>query len=244
MQSNQPDPRIARGMQTQLGRWRERLNAGEKALGWKVGFGAPAAMEKLGITAPLIGFLTDRALVASGATLSLANWKKPLAEPEIAVHMESDLPADADRDAVRRAIKGIGPAIELADLDCPPDDVERILAGNIYQRHVILGPCDTSRAGCVLDGLTGRILRNGTEAARTADPQANTGDLIGIVRHVADVLAAFGEQLRAGQIIITGSIVPPLWVEAGEEVVFQLDPLGSVSIRFASASSLHPRSSR
>ena len=244
MQSNQPDPRIARGMQTQLGRWRERLNAGEQALGWKVGFGAPAAMEKLGITAPLIGFLTDRALVASGVALSLANWKKPLAEPEIAVHMESDLPADAGRDAARGAIKGIGPAIELADLDCPPDDVERILAGNIYQRHVILGPCDPSRAGCVLDGLTGRILRNGTEAARTSDPQANTGDLIDIVRHVADVLAAFGEQLRAGQIIITGSIVPPLWVEAGEEVVFQLDPLGGISIRFASASSLHPRYSR
>jgi len=238
MQSNQPDPRIARGMQMQLSRRRECLARGEQPLGWKVGFGAPAAMAKLGITAPLIGFLTDRALVASGATLSLASWKKPLAEPEIAVHMGSDLPADAGRDAARRAIKGIGPAIELADLDHPPDDVEQILAGNIYQRNVILGPCDTSRAGCVLDGLTGRILRNGTEAARTSDPQANTGDLIDIVRHVADVLAAFGEQLRAGQIIITGSIVAPLWVEAGEEVDFQLDPLGGVSIRFAPASRL------
>ena len=236
MNSSSEDPRIARGMQMQLSRRQECLARGEQQLGWKVGFGAPAAMEKLGIKAPLIGFLTDRALVASGTTLSLANWKKPLAEPEIAVHMESDLPAGADRRAVRCAIGGIGPAIELADLDHPPDDVEQILAGNIYQRHVILGPCDTSRAGCVLDGLTGRILRNGTEAARTSDPQANTGDLIDIVRHVADVLAAFGEQLRAGQIIITGSIVPPLWVEAGEEVVFHLDPLGGVSIRFAPAS--------
>ena len=237
MNSNSEDPRIARGMQMQLSRRREHLARGEQALGWKVGFGAPAAMEKLGISAPLIGFLTDRALVASGATLSLSNWKKPLAEPEIAVHMGSDLPAGADRNAVKRAIKGIGPAIELADLDRPPDDVEQILAGNIYQRNVILGPCDASRAGAVLDGLTGRILRNGTEVARTSDPQANTGDLIGIVRHVADVLAAFGELLRAGQIIITGSIVPPLWVEAGEAVDFQLDPLGGVSIRFAPASS-------
>jgi len=237
MNSNSEDPRIARGMQMQLSRRREHLARGEQSLGWKVGFGAPAAMEKLGINAPLIGFLTDRALVASGATLSLANWKKPLAEPEIAVHMGSDLPAGADSDAVKRAIKGIGPAIELADLDRPPDDVEQILAGNIYQRHVILGPCDSSRAGCVLDGLTGRILRNGTEIARTSDPQANTGNLIGIVRHVADVLAACGEQLRAGQIIITGSIVPPLWVEAGEAVDFQLDPLGGVSVRFAPAPS-------
>jgi len=237
MNSNSEDPRIARGMQMQLSRRREHLARGEQSLGWKVGFGAPAAMEKLGINAPLIGFLTDRALVASGATLSLANWKKPLAEPEIAVHMGSDLPAGADRNAVKRAIKGIGPAIELADLDRPPDDVEQILAGNIYQRHVILGPCDTSRAGCVLDGLTGRVIRNGAETARTSDPQANTGNLIAIVRHVADVLAACGEQLRAGQIIITGSIVPPLWVEAGEAVDFQLDPLGGVSVRFAPAPS-------
>ena len=100
---------------------------------------------------------------------------------------------------------------------------------------MILGPCDASRAGGVLDGLTGRILRNGAETARTSDPQANTGDLLDIVRQVADVLAACGEQLCAGQIIITGSIVPPLWVEAGEVVEFQLDPLGSLSLRFASA---------
>jgi 2-keto-4-pentenoate hydratase len=223
-------------MTAQLSRWRERLNAGEQALGWKVGFGARAAMEKLKITAPLIGFLTDRALVSSGVTLSLANWTKPLAEPEIAVHMGKDLPAGAAREQAMKAIAGLGPAIELADLDRPPDDIEQILAGNIYQRHVILGACDVSRAGGVLDGLTGHILRNGTEVARTSDPQANTGDLIDIVRHVADVLAAFGEQLRAGHVIITGSIVPPLWVEGGEELVFQLDPLGGVSIRFAPAS--------
>jgi 2-keto-4-pentenoate hydratase len=223
-------------MTAQLSRWRERLNAGEQALGWKVGFGARAAMEKLKITAPLIGFLTDRALVSSGVTLSLANWTKPLAEPEIAVHMGKDLPAGAAREQAMKAIAGLGPAIELADLDRPPDDIEQILAGNIYQRHVILGACDVSRAGGVLDGLTGRILRNGTEVARTSDPQANTGDLIDIVRHVADVLAACGERLRAGQIIITGSIVSPLWVEAGEEVVFQLDPIGGVSIRFAARS--------
>src|SRR5450759_159643 len=168
MQSDQQDPRIARGMQIQLSRWRERLNGGEQALGWKVGFGARAAMEKLGITAPLIGFLTDRALVSSGVTLSLANWKKPLAEPEIAVHMGKDLPAGAEREQAMKAIAGLGPAIELADLDRPPEDVEQILAGNIYQRHVILGACDVSRAGGVLDGLMGRIVRNGTEVAHTS----------------------------------------------------------------------------
>ena len=227
------DPRIARGMARQLTRWHERLKSGEKALGWKVGFGAPAAMEKLGITAPLVGFLTDQALVRPATTLSIADWKKPVAEPEIAVYLGKDLAGGAGRETVKAAIAGQGPAIELADLDCPPDNVEDILSGNIYQRNVILGPRDTSRAGCMLDGLLGRVLRNGTEVATTSDPQAATGELVDIVRHVADLLSAFGERLRAGQIIITGSIVPPLWVETGEEIAFQLDPIGSVSVRFA-----------
>ena len=227
------DPRILRGMAVQLGRRRERLDAGERPLGWKVGFGAPAAMQKLAIKAPLIGFLTDQALVATGATVSLAGWSKPVAEPEIAVHMSRDLAAGADRDTVKAAIAGLGPAIELADVDRPPDDVEHILAGNIYQRGIVVGPCDASRAGGVVDGLHGHIARNGCAFAQTSDPQALTGDVIGIVRHVADTLAAFGQTLRAGQIIITGSIVPPLWVEAGEEISFRLDPVGSISVRFA-----------
>jgi 2-keto-4-pentenoate hydratase len=227
------DPRIARGMARQLTRWHERIKAGEKALGWKVGFGAPAAMEKLAITAPLVGFLTDQALVRPATTFSIADWVKPVAEPEIAVYLGKDLAGGAGRETVKAAIAGLGPAIELADLDCPPDNVEDILSGNIYQRNLILGPRDASRAGCVLDGLLGRVLRNGTEVATTSDPQAATGELVDIVRHVADLLSAFGERLRAGQIIITGSIVPPLWVEAGEEIAFQLDPIGAVSVRFA-----------
>lgn len=230
------DPRIRRGMAAQLARRSERLDAGELPLGWKVGFGSPAAMQKLAIGAPLVGFLTDQSLVATGATVSLAGWSKPAAEPEIAVHMGSDLPAGADRETVRAAIAGLGPAIELADVDRPPDDVERILAGNIYQRGVIVGPCDASRAGGVVEGLHGQIARNGTTFAYTSDPQALTGELIDIVRHVADTLASFGETLLAGQIIITGSIVPPLWVESGEEIVFELAPVGSVSIRFGTKS--------
>ena len=165
--------------------------------------------------------------------VSLAGWKKPAAEAEIAVYMGRDLPGGASRDAAKQAISGLGPAIELADVEFPPEDVEAILKGNIYQRHVMLGSCDRTRAGCVLDGLTATVVRNGIEIARTSDPQAATGELIDIVRHVADLLTAFGERLRAGQVIITGSITPPLWVEPGEELAFNLDPVGSVSVRFA-----------
>jgi 2-keto-4-pentenoate hydratase len=197
-------------------------------------------MERLHINAPLVGFLTDRALVPSGSTLSLSGWTKPAAEPEITVHLSKDLPAGADRDTTKAAIAALGPAIEVADVDHPSNDVEGTLACDIYQRHIILGRSDPAHAGGILDGLAARVLRNGAEFASITDPQSLqnlTGELIDIVRHTANLLAAFGESLEAGQIIIAGSIIPPIWVEPGEEIVFNLAPIDTISIRFAPASS-------
>jgi 2-keto-4-pentenoate hydratase len=78
------DPRVARGMKAQLADRRARIAAGETSLGWKVGFGAQAAMENLKISAPLVGFLMKRGLVPVGT--SLKGWVKPEVEPEIAIH--------------------------------------------------------------------------------------------------------------------------------------------------------------
>ncbi len=226
------DARIARGMAAQLARRRERLAAGERSVGWKLGFGAPAAMQKLGLGAPLVGFLTDRALVDAGAAVQVSGWRKPVAEPEVAVYLGRDLEAGADRAAARAAIAALGPAIELADLDRPPDDVERILAGNIYQRGLVLGARDAARAGCALDGLVARVRRNGAETARTDALEALTGDCVDVVRHAADLLAAFGERLRAGELVITGSVVPPFYVAAGEYFEYELAPFGALAIHF------------
>ncbi|MGA7490519.1 MAG: hypothetical protein WBW74_26660, partial [Xanthobacteraceae bacterium] len=132
------DARVVRGMRAQLELRRRRLDGGDAPLGWKVGFGAPAMLERLGIAGPLVGFLTRGARLRSGASISLAGWAKPVAEPEIAVHIGRDVPADADHEAAAAAIAGISPAIELADLTTPPEDPEHILSGNIYQRHVVL----------------------------------------------------------------------------------------------------------
>ena len=115
------DPRIAAGMRAQMALRKQRFDEGAKQIGWKVGFGAPALQLKLRLTAPVVGFLLDRAELASGATVSLAGWTKPVAEAEIAAYMGRDLPAGATRDEARQAIAAIGPAIELADVDLDGD---------------------------------------------------------------------------------------------------------------------------
>jgi 2-keto-4-pentenoate hydratase len=227
------DPRIKSGMQQQL-RWRrDLLAAGKKPLGWKLAFGGPAALERLRTNAPLVGFLMADAVVASGSTISFAGWKKPAAEPELTVYLGKDLPPGADRRTAMDAIAGLGAAIEVADVDHPSDDVEGTLARNIYQRHVILGGSSAELAGGTLSGLNARVFHNRAEMANTSDFGALTGELITNVSHVANLLAQFGETLRAGQIIIAGSITPPIWVVPGETIGFHLEPLQPISINFA-----------
>ena len=228
------NPLIIKGMTAQLATRRARIAAGEEPLGWKVGMGAPASMQKLGLKGPLVGYLMQRALLASGSTVSLKGYSKPVMEPEIAVRMARDLGPGATAAAAAAAIKEIMPAIEIVDLDPAPtpDNLDAVLADDIFQRHLVLGAA--TRAGSATAGLTSRLIRRGAEAARSTDPEALTGKLTDIVVHVANVVAAFGEKLSAGDLIITGSITPPVFIEADEtEIAHAIDPIGAVSVRFS-----------
>jgi 2-keto-4-pentenoate hydratase len=227
-------PLIKKGMTAQLATRRARIAAGEKPLGWKVGLGAPASLQKLGIAAPVVGYLMQGALLPAGSTVSLKGYLKPVAEPEIAVRMARDVPAGSTPDVVTAAIREIMPAIELADLDPmpAPNNLDLVLAGDIYQRQVLL--CERTRAGASVAGLTSRVTRRGQEVNRTTDPEALTGKLLDIVALVANTVAAFGEKLSAGDVIITGSITPPPMIEADEtEFVHALDPIGEVRVGFS-----------
>jgi 2-keto-4-pentenoate hydratase len=226
------DPRIAGGMREQLALRRARIRSGERPLGWKVGFGSPAAFEKLAIDRPLVGFLTDAGLLEDGAEVPIGDWVAPALEAEVAVRVGADVPGDASRDAVRDAIAAAAAAIELADVHPPPDDVSAILAGNVFHRHVLLGSFGTTaRHG---DGVSGRLLRDGIEIAATDDPAALTGEIAEVVRLTAELLAACGELLRAGDVVITGAVVPPVPVAPGERYRVELDPLGALELRFTS----------
>jgi 2-keto-4-pentenoate hydratase len=226
------DKRIDLGMRQQLRKRKELILAGQTPLGWKLAFGGPAAMERLRINAPLVGFLMHEAVLPSGLTISIENWKKPAAEPELAVYLGKTLPAGSDRATTMHAIAGLGPAIELADVDHPSEDVEGTLARNIYQRHVIMGARQIVYAEGVVERLTARVQHSSVEIANTTDLEGLTGELISIVQHTANLLGFFGESLDAGHIIIAGSIIPPIWVQPGEDIVFHLSRCEPISIHF------------
>ena len=146
-----------------------RAERGGRQIGWKVGFGAPAAMEMLKIDRPLVGFLTEAGCSPYGADVPVGAWTKPMLEAEVAVHLGARRARPTPRGTrSRAAIGGLSAAIELADLDPPPDGRRAILAGNIFHRHVLLGPVDRDRS--TGDGIGARVVVDGEEVAATDDP--------------------------------------------------------------------------
>ena len=228
MTSLHDDARVRRGMERQLELRRSALRDGARPLGWKLGLGTPAAMEKLGTAAPLVGFLTDRSLLDTGAECSVGDWGKPIAEPEVAIHVAADVPAGADRATAAAAIGALGPAVELVDIG-DASDVEEILACDIFHRQVLLGPADARER----DGLRAEIRLGSADPRTVDDPFELTGDPPKVVAHVATHLAAFGETLRAGDVIIAGSIVPALPVAPGDRLRYRLAPLPELAVAFS-----------
>jgi 2-keto-4-pentenoate hydratase len=216
------DPRIERGTRAMLALRRERLEAGARPIGWKVGFGSPASLELLGIDRPLVGFLLDSGLIEDGASVAIGAWTKPVIEAEIGAHIGAS-----------GSIAGLSAAIELADIDLKPEDPEPIAAGNIFHRHVMLGPVDATRVDGTAIGA--RLVRNGEAVAETDDPSAMTGDIVEVVRLTGELLAACGEELRAGDVVITGSAFAPFPVAPGDTLTAELGPLGALTVSLRAA---------
>jgi 2-keto-4-pentenoate hydratase len=212
------DERITEGMKHQLGDLRRKLDRDERPLGYKLGFGTEQAMKTLGTDAPLVGHLVTANRLESGAVVSISNWGNPKLEPEIVA-----------RAGEKGEITAIGAAIELVDLDTTVRDPQKVLEANIFQRHVLLGPV-TEGADPADVKLT--VLVDGEEVAAADDVTEATGDLEGLVKHVAKTLKAAGAELERGDFVICGSIVPALDLKPGTTVEVRLPPLGSLTVSF------------
>ena len=207
---------VERGTTAMLVRRREILAQGAEPIGWKVGFNISAAQEKLGIDAPLAGFLSSNGVLEDGAEVSLDDGPVVI-ESEVAVELGPDA----------RSIAALLPALEVAD---PPDldqDVETILAGNIFHRAVVFGPrVETNQPG------GGRVLVNG-EVEHVMAPGETSAHLEAMIEAVRKRLAAVDEDMLPGQRIITGVLAPPHAAHPGDRVRLELDALGGVELVFA-----------
>jgi len=207
---------VERGTAAMLVRRREMLAQSAEPLGWKVGFNITAAQQKLGIDAPLAGFLTSDGLLDDGAEFPLDDGPI-VVESEVAVELGDDA----------RTIVALLPALEVADQPDLDQDVETILAGNIFHRAVAFGPRVNAR-----EPGSARILVNG-DIEHEVGPAETVAHLEDMVEAVRRRLLAADEDLSPGDRIITGVLAPPHAAQPGDRVRLELSELGGVELLFA-----------
>ncbi|MEO8690180.1 MAG: fumarylacetoacetate hydrolase family protein [Solirubrobacteraceae bacterium] len=223
------DPRIERGLWAQLKYLGQKELAGDRHVGWKAAFRTQGAMDVVGIDRPLLGFITESGVLTPGEPVALAGLTAPEIDLEIAVRLATDISPGSDAAAVRAAMGPLTVAVELNDYAPLPVDPEPVLATNVYHRGVILGPLDGRRTwpSCVAT-----VELNGEQVHRHDHPGELPGELVEVLQEMSELLVTCGAKLRAGEVIITGGLVAPVKVAAGDSVRASVDPIGTLELAF------------
>ena len=206
-------------------------------IGYKIGCTSVVMQQYLDIPHPCSGGVFAKGVHESGALLSAKDFVRVGVECEIAVRLARDLvPTEAPFTAewVAEAIEAYHPAIEIVDdryVKWETMGAPTLVADDFFAAGCVLGKPVARSAAPDLRDVVGRAVVNGVEAGR------GTGaDVLGhphnALAWLANHLAADGKGLRAGEIVLTGSLIKTLWLGAGDKVKMELTGLGTVYVTF------------
>jgi 2-keto-4-pentenoate hydratase len=206
-------------------------------VGYKIGCTSAVMQRYLDIPHPCGGGVFAKGVHESGAQLKAGDYVHVGVECEIAVRLARDLaPSEAPFTAewVGESIEAYHPAIEIVDdryVKWETMGAPTLVADDFFAAGCVLGEAVARSAVPDLLEVVGRAVINGTEVGR------GTGaDVLGhphnALAWLANHLAADGRGLHAGQIVLTGSLVKTVWLNAGDSVVMELSGLGTVAVDF------------
>ncbi len=215
-----------------------RVADGERVVGKKIGVTSKAVQDMLGVRQPDFGFLTDWMLVEGDIDIDGKKLIAPRAEAEIAFILEDSLkgPGVTAADVVA-ATQSIAPCFEIVDsrIDDWKISIVDTVADNASCGVYLLGNERIDPAGLDLPGLFVSVIKNG-QFLSEGFGHAVQGDPAQAVAWLANTLGAYGVTLDAGDVILSGSVVPLAPAERGDRFEMILrsgtDMLGSCVAQF------------
>ena len=211
-----------------LARIARRRRTGAHRIGWKVGLTSPAIQHQFGLHEPVFGCLMADGLVKSGHVFRRDALTEPGFENELCIVLDRDLPSEATRKDIEAAVERVHPAFEIIETR---GDLRRQLAlavaDNGQQKAFVLGAPLSCDALPELSTVTVQVRVNGAEVA-TASGDAVLGHPYNSVAWLASKLAQFGERVRAGDYIMSGSFTRQFPLDCGDRIEAQFDSIGAV----------------
>jgi 2-keto-4-pentenoate hydratase len=207
---------------------------GERVAGWKVGFTSAAAQEAYGVTEPVAGFMLASGVFSSGDSVPAARFAAIGVEVEVAFLIGRELSGPGvSAVSALLAVDGAMPALELVDFRFSGKARGTdMVADGVATNAIVLGRPLTPAAGLDL-ALEGVVYEQNGQVVATATAAEVMGNPLSSLAWLANALGAHGRGLRAGDVVLTGSISKILRAKAGDSVRASFTRLGVVSCRFA-----------
>ncbi|MDR3534148.1 MAG: fumarylacetoacetate hydrolase family protein [Rhodopila sp.] len=217
---------IDQAYRVQLGLIDRRCAAGERQIGWKVGLTAPAIQQQFGFHEPVFGCVLDSK--PSGHVFAPADLISPGFENELCMRLRTDLSGTIDLDEARAAIDVVYPSLEIIETRGPfTEQIALALADNAQQKTVILGSPASLPAD--LTTIEARVSINGQQVA-TGTGDAVLGNPLNSIVWLAAKLGSYGRHLRAGEIVMTGSLTRQFPIAPGDKIETIFTGVGAVGM--------------
>ncbi len=201
--------------------------------GYKIGLTSKRMQQMCGIDQPIRGTIFSDRVIGSGAHLSLSNYQHLGLEFEICVRLGRDLIADGTPftpESAGDAVDAVAAAIELVDdrhADYSVLDCETLVADNSWNAGIVVGAFTPPPAR--LDTVEGIAYLDGVEISRGVGADALGHPFVPLA-WLANHLAASGEGLRKGDVVMTGSIVTTRFPTGPFNYRFDVSGIGSVEV--------------
>jgi 2-oxopent-4-enoate/cis-2-oxohex-4-enoate hydratase len=212
-----------------------RIEDGEKVVGKKIGVTSKAVQDMLGVFQPDFGFLTDTMHYPNGADVPIkGNMIAPRAEAEIGFRLKKDLVGPGVTEAhVLDATECIIPCFEIVDsrIDDWKIKIQDTIADNASCGVYVLGETTADPKDHDLPNLKMTVYKNG-ELLSEGLGSAVQGNPLTAVAWLANTLGEYDIPLKAGEVILSGSLVPLESVVAGDKMELELEGVGKASVNF------------
>jgi 2-keto-4-pentenoate hydratase len=206
-----------------------------RIVGRKIGLTSPAVQSQLGVGQPDFGTLFADMALPEGGSVAAGRLIQPKVEAEVAIVLGTDLPhRDCTVADVLRATEFALPALEIVDSRNADWDITIVdtVADNASSGLFVLGGTPVPLSGLDLRGVRMTMTRGGEPVSEGSGADC-LGSPLNAAVWLASTLAAMGDPLRAGDVVLTGALGPMAVASPGDRFEARISQLGRVSVEFA-----------
>jgi 2-keto-4-pentenoate hydratase len=229
-----PELTVREAYEIQLLVVRRKMSEGARVVGKKIGLTSPAMQRMLGVDQPDYGHLLDRMQVAEGGMIECARLIQPRVEGEIAFLLKRDLVGPGvGIEHVVAATEAVVPALEVIDSRIREWRIRLAdtIADNASSGLFVLGEPWHRVEEFDLTEVEMSLRCRGEEVLRGRG-EAVLGHPARAVAWLANALAELGTGLKAGEIVLSGSLGAARAVQPGDLVEADFGAFGRVSVHF------------